>query len=424
MLNTDVVVIGGGPAGCAAAIAAARNGIKVVLVERYAIVGGMATVGGVQLFLQYNDNKGNLVIGGIPLEIVNRMRQVGGLLGDFRKDVGLSFDKEMLQTVLLKLLNETEVIKKFQSVFCKAIVKESTIDTIIVWNKSGFQAIKGKIFIDATGDADVAFLSGVPCRKGWSQNRKLLQAGTLCFRMGNVNFDEYKAVSWEKFQQLYKEALARGEFPVQNAENLRFQSGVSKLPIKGQVFINISRVRVDGIDNDSLTQSYLLARNQNLFIANFYRKYVPGFRNSYIIDMAVNLGIRETRRIRGEYTLTKDDFLKARHFKDAIARCAYPIDIHNPQGQGIEYHFLKKGTYYTIPYRSLIPQKVENLIVAGRCISGTYEAMGSYRVMPVCMAMGQAAGTAASLCIKNHLIPLKLDVNLLRDNLMKDKALV
>ena len=197
--NTEILVVGAGPSGSIAAIAASRRGAKVVLVEQCGKVGGMLVTGGVLDLLQYNDNNGRLIIGGIPLELVERLKKRRKLLGSPEKDVCLSFDKEAMETVLLEMIEEAKIQLKLYSSFVFPIMNKNTIIGVVIFNKSGFQGIKAKVVIDATGDADVAYTAGCPFKKGWGGKKNLLQAGTLCFRMGGVNYNRYLKFPQNKF---------------------------------------------------------------------------------------------------------------------------------------------------------------------------------------------------------------------------------
>ena len=198
-----------------------------------------------------------------------------------------------------------------------------------------------------------------------------------------------------------------------------------RLPRAGEWWANVSRVHgVDATDADQLTQAEIEGHRQVIYLVNFLRKYVPGFENCYLVDTGTQIGVRETRRIMGEYVLTQEDVFEARRFKDAIARVSFPIDIHDVKGGGGFFEGPREGPYYTVPYRCLVPKKVENLLVAGRCISATHEAHGSLRVMPPCFATGQAAGTAGALALETNVSPRYVDVELLRESLVRHGALV
>jgi len=316
-----------------------------------------------------------------------------------------------------------------------------------VENKSGRWAILGKVIIDATGDGDLAAAAGAPFEK---REPEKLQPCSLMFRIGNVNIDkirrfikrhpesllsmnsrvrymrrgkrrepEYfqkKYFVFHGFTNLIKEAREKGEYHIPK-DIVEF----CLLPREGEVTTNMANViAIDGTNALSLSKAEIEGRKRVIEAMNFLKKHVPGFENSYLIETAHHIGVRETRRIKGDYVLTKEDIIQNRKFDDGIAMCGYMIDIHHSKGE-LQQPFVDHGgpeKGFDIPYRCLLPKGVENLIVAGRCISTTFEAHGSIRVMVPCMAMGQAAGTAAALAVKEEVTPRQLDVQKLRKTLI------
>jgi hypothetical protein len=291
--------------------------------------------------------------------------------------------------------------------------------------------------IDCTGDADVAFRSGVPCEQGDEQGG--VQPPTLMFSLGNVDTEKLR-LSIAEEPRTYLTDFIPNEYFGQNHQFIvvGLRSLIQKakddglsLPTertivitglkKGEVWINMTRVNgVDGTDPVSLTKGEFVARQQIGDIVKYLVNYVPGFENSYLSRTAPFLGIRETRRIVGEYVMTREDILSCRKFDDGIAVASYPLDIHHPVGGGCTLEW--SGDCYDIPYRSLVPLKVENLLVAGRSISTTHEAMSAIRVMAPCMAMGEAAGRAAKMAVRDGVTPSKINVAKLRDELLSEGA--
>lgn len=406
--EVDVLVAGGGPGGVAAAVAAGRAGAEVLLVEQYGCVGGMATVGHV---LTWSGS----VRGGLFAELKQRVSGAGGLSAS-----GVGFDLEVTKRVMEQMLAEAGVRLRYHTFVCKAVVEEGAVRGVIAEGKSGREAFLAERVIDATGDADVAADAGCLFEKGRPADG-LLQPASLMFRMAGVDTDRAPGIpSFESRVQLPKgdahalarEAVKAGVLP-RNCEHVL----IYHLPRPGQVLINMSNVTgVDGTSADDLTRAELEGRSQLEPIARFLRENVPGFEEAYVLDSGALVGIRETRRVKGEYTLTIEDVLGARAFPDGIVRARFPVDIHDPTGHAGDSSRLPRG-FYEIPYRCLVPLGVENLLVSGRPISATHEAHASLRVMPICLGIGQAAGLAAALSIRESVSPRQLDVELLRSEL-------
>ena len=403
--EVDVLVAGGGPGGVAAAIAAARAGASVLLIEQYGCVGGMGTIGHV---LTWSGS----VRGGLFAEFKERVSGAGGLSAS-----GVGFDLEVTKRVMEQMLTEAGVRLRYHTFACKSTVQDGTITGVIAESKSGREAFLAERVIDATGDADIAADAGCPFEKGRPEDG-LLQPASLMFRMGGVDTDRAPGIpSFESRVELPKgdahtlarEAAKAGKLP-RNCEHVL----IYHLPRPGQVLINMSNVTgIDGTSADDLTRAEVEGRSQLEPIARFLRENVPGFEEAYVLDSGALVGVRETRRVTGEYTLTIDDVLEAKAFPDGIVRARFPVDIHDPKGHAGDSSRLPRG-FYEMPYRCLIPLDVENLLIAGRPISATHEAHASLRVMPICMAIGQAAGLASALSVRELVHPRDLDVELLR----------
>lgn len=431
----DVLVVGGGPSGLTTALAAAEDGLRVGLIESRSFVGGNMTIG--LPVLGFLGQKKNQIIQGLPQKFIDRMRAVKAA-SEHRwcpLHMGITLvEPEAVKTVALQMLTEAKVEVTFHA-FCAGVVMEGdTIRGIITESKSGREAVLGKIVVDCTGDADVAFRAGVPCEKG-SRETGGMQPPTLMFCLAGVDTEKLR-MSIAQHTRTYLTDFIPAEYFGQN--NQFIVVGLRELIAKarqerglnipnertiiitglrpGEAWINMTRVAgVDATDVRSLTFGEIEARRQIEDIHTYLKNYVPGFEGCYFTKTAPFLGIRETRRIVGHYTMTQEDVLGCRHFDDAIAVASYPIDIHRPGDEGCTLIWC--GDCYDIPYRSLLPQKVKNLIVAGRCISTTHEAMGAIRVMATCMAMGEAAGRAAKQAIRRGLAPTEVDVPALQAEL-------
>ena len=436
----DVLVVGGGPAGLTTALAAAEDGLKVGLIESRSFLGGNMTIG--LPVLGFLGQKKNQIIQGLPQKFIDRLRQVKGA-SEHRwcpLHMGITLvEPEAVKTVALQMLVEAKVDVTFYA-FCAGVIMDGdTIRGIITESKTGREAVLGKIVVDCTGDADVAYRAGVPCEKG-SKESGGMQPPTLMFCLGGVDTEKLR-MSIAHYTQTYLTDFIPAEYFGQNnqfivvglRELIAKARAERKLNIpnertiiitglrEGEVWINMTRVAgTDGTDARSLTAGEIEARAQIEDIHVYLRDYVPGFEKCYFTKTAPFLGIRETRRIVGHYTMTQDDVLGCRHFDDLIAVASYPIDIHRPGDEGCTLIWC--GDCYDIPFRSLLPQKVKNLIVAGRCISTTHEAMGAIRVMATCMAMGEAAGRAAKQAVRAGISPDKVDIKKLQAELREHGA--
>jgi len=454
----DVLVAGGGPTGTVAAIAAARNGAKVLLIERYGFLGGMLTAGMVGPIHTFHNMQGEQIVGGIPHEIVKRLEKIGGVFpGGHLHGAYLSsythtpFDVESMKRILLEMTEEENICFLLHTFVAGAIVESNKVKGVKVVNKSGSYGIKAKIVIDATGDGDVAAAAGADYQKGGKQGECM--AGSLYIRMGNIDAqqvidyikkhpDEFvlaedpfikksNAELASKISNAMDIHVVRGMFEtVQKAQkegefpSTRNQVMFVFSPKRNEVYINSANVvHLDGSSVEDLTYAELETRKQVPKIVDFFIKYIPGFEKAYLINTATQIGVRESRRIIGDYTLTINDVLQVKKFSDGIARGAYPSDVHTPDG-GLVHRHVQGGSDYHIPYRCLIPKKLNNIIIAGRSISTERLAMGSIRVMAQCMAMGQAAGTAAAISVKKEVIPRKLDISLLQKNLISQGAII
>ncbi|MDH7601474.1 MAG: FAD-dependent oxidoreductase [Armatimonadota bacterium] len=407
----DVAVCGGGPAGIAASVAAARTGAEVILIERYGFLGGMATAGLVNPFMTFFAGS-EQIVKGIFQEIIDRLSAKGGWGGPREK---WAFDPELLKVTADEICLESGVKLLLHSFVCGADVRRARIASIKVFAKPAPRNIKAKVFVDATGDADLAHLAWVPCEKG-RPGDGLTQPMTLNFRVAGVNIE--RMPPREEINRLYLAARDQGRINCPRDNVLFFFT-----TREGEVHFNTTRViKVDGTSARDLTAAEIEGRRQMKQICDFLRTDVPGFEKSYLTAAGTQIGVRETRRIVGQYVLTAEDVLSAAKFHDCVARGSYPIDIHDPDAGGTVIKHLPPGESYDIPYRCLVPLNVSNLLVAGRPISATHEAHSSLRVMPIAFATGQAAGTAAALCARWNISPRDLDVRRLQQELLDQGA--
>jgi hypothetical protein len=433
--TVDVLVVGGGPAGCGAAIAAAREGTRTLLIEQYGFLGGMGTAGLVPAFCPFTD-KQRLITRGTALKILEEMKADMPHVGKDSYD-WVPIDAERLKVIYERRVTEAGAKILFLTHFVDTIrTGDGTVTSIIVHNKSGLQRIQAGVAVDCTGDADVAVAAGVPYAKGDPDTGEL-QPCTLCFILAGIDNVRLQEWLWadDAKNLLLKPAIAAAKAAgdldiVEEAANVAYQS-------ESTIGLNFSHVfDVDATDAEQLSQAHIKGRRLIRHLTEFMRKYCPGCERAYLVSSGVQIGVRETRRIVGDYVLTLDDYVARRSFPDEIARNAYYIDIHlskraweRQAGKPIDWeahtHQYKPGESHGVPYRCLIPRGVRNLLVAGRCISTDRAVQGSTRTMPNCLATGEAAGCAAALAARDHAGDVRaVDTDELRGRLRERGAYV
>lgn len=444
MIKTDydVIVVGGGTAGVVAAIAAGRHGAKTLLIEQYGHLGGTA-VGGLP-FLGMYDGNDKRVNAGIPQELVERMKAEGGCLdgcfGATWMDANYRFsitpyEQETYKYVAQEMVLEAGAEILFHTFISDAVIEDGEIKSIEVVNKSGKSRYTARVFIDTTGDADLAYMAGVPMmEKEGTQNASIL------FKVGGVDTNkmltalhEGKGIQgWGNWHTRIlkgprldnpEEGLIHmaGHFVDENGKKTTF-TAIST--ISTELHINATRtVNIDGADAHSVSFGEVSERRHVHDLVAMLKRCVPGFETVHLISTAA-LGIRESRNIVGEYVLTRDDVLSGKQFEDSVARGAYPIDIHDPKGGPTQFQFIQGSGSYSIPYRCLLPKGVSNLLVAGRCLSASSNGMGSARIMGAVSSQGQAVGTAAALAVKSGASPKAIDIAELQRLLLEDDVLL
>ena len=414
MKKYDLAVIGGGFAGVAAALAAARGGARVLIVEKSNCLGGAATNCLVNPFMPYStqiDGKRVDLSAGIFKEIHDRLKERHAMRGE-------SFLEEELKYILNEMMMDAGVDLLFHAYIFKAEKSGEAIKSVTVATKSGEMQIEADYFIDATGDAQLAYLAGCPTVLGRDPDH-LCQPMTLCFRVGNVDVERFNA-SRERLKLAHKQSLEAGEL-INPRENIL----VFLTPIKNVLHFNTTRVvKKNPTSPEEVTEAEILARRQVYEIYDFMKKHADGLEDSFLMMTAAEIGVRESRMIVGDYVLREQECRDCAKFEDAIAACNYDIDIHNPEGTGTSHYYFKAGEYYTIPYRCLIPKTVSNMLVAGRCISSDHGAQASYRIMPVVCCIGEAAGSAIGLLAKTKAPVRQLDVKQLQDLLKQNGAFI
>jgi hypothetical protein len=415
--SVDLAVIGGGSAGVAAAVVGARLGLSVALVEEMPFLGGMSTGGTVGTYCGFflKEREGSLApnVGGFPLEIAETLKSRGHAYGPipFKETAALPYVpwgvKQLLEE---RVAGEPGLALWLHAKATHAIVEDGTIRGVAVQTRSGRLALEARVWLDATGDAELARMAGCPTRIG-----DAIQYPSMMFTMQHVDLAAALG-ALRDLPRILDEHFAREGLP---------RKGGNLIPTgrPGEVLVALSRIDidgrpVDGSDAAELTWAELAGRRQVAMLADFLRRTVPGFAEAFVADSAFRLGVRETRKIVGEIELAEDDVLGCRRFADGIGRSAWPIEKHVAGGETL-WRFLEPGTWYTIPYRALVPRGIDNLLVAGRCLSADPMAFASVRVIGPCMLEGQAAAVAARHLRDRDVAARDADADAIRADLAK-----
>lgn len=416
--SVDVFVAGGGPAGVAAAVAAARNGAKVFLAEKEQCFGGMGTAAKVPAFMRFSDGV-NFLAGGFGREIFDR---VYGKDTPF-ETIEFAIDTEKLKTAYDEIVMKSGIDFTFESEVIAVEGEDGRLQYAVIKGKENLFAVEAKIFIDATGDGTISYWAGADSEKG--DENGAMMPGTLCTQWANIDWSEAVVeLGKDPDNRMLEKAFKDKVFTIEDkalSGMWKHEDGIGGGNI-GHVF------GVDGTDERSITEGIIDARKRMSEYQRYYNEYLPGYENAKIIATADVLGIRETRRIVCEYIMTLDDYLNQADFDDEIGRYCYPVDIHASRpGEaskhpGIYENGYEKGKSYGIPFRSLLPKKTKNVIVTGRPIGAEREMMGSVRVMPACYITGQAAGAAAAIAVQDGVSIREIDIHKLQEKLVEAGA--
>ena len=408
----DVIVCGAGPAGICAAVAAARQGAKVALLERYGVPGGNLTCGHVGPIL-------GMVGKGTMRDELMALLEVPD--NDMIGRVGVAHDMQRAKTVLTDFIHHENIEVYLQTMAADALVEDHRVTGVVISTKEGLLALEGKVVVDATGDGDVAAFAGCQIEKGREDG--LMQPVTLEFTLDNV--DEDRGVicigdvddvefNGQRFLDYCKQCAQKGMLP-EHLAAVRLHPTVHK----GERQVNTTQA--NGVDSTKIEDLYpaeLALRGQIDTLIRFFRENLPGYENCKYIASGTTTGIRESRRVVGEYLITAEELAAGKRFDDVVVhRAEFIVDIHNPAGAGQAEEKIQYVVPYDLPYGCFVPKGVDGLMTAGRCISGTHRAHASYRVMSICMAMGQAVGVAAALCARQGCQPRELDVKALQKEL-------
>lgn len=437
--EVDVLVVGGGPAGVCAAVGAAQTGASVFLVERHGFLGGMWTAGMVLTLAGFNSwlRPYPRCVAGVAGEWLARATALGG--AEDNESWVLNSDPETMKLVADALLEEHHVQCLYHTWGVLPILAESRVVGAFIENKDGRGAILAQVTVDCSGDGDIFARAGAPWEKGDS-----LQPMTMPFRIGNINLSPQVDIRAPVRIPIGPEAVVlrdpllsdfasrRHDVPV-DKDSMREAKARGELPMYGGpwwgglekdiAWVNTTRVYGDASVAADLTRAEIQARQNVHTLMAYFKEHILGFENARLLHTSTQIGVRETRRLIGEYTLTGDDIRNRRTFGDSIAVGCWPIDVHPSEGQ-VGVHAMHVPLPYQIPYRALVPQQVDGLLAAGRCISVDRDALGSMRVGATCAAIGHAAGAAAGLAARAGTEPRGVDVEKVRAELMRQRAIV
>jgi hypothetical protein len=431
-MTFDVVVVGSGAAGSPAAIAAARNGARTLLIEKLPFLGGNSTAVLDTFYGFYTPGeRARKVVGGIGDDVVTALRELGPVLerpNTYGAGTGVTYFAEHLKVVWERLVEEAGVDIMLHAFVQDVAVADGRITGVTVATKSGLRQVTADVFVDCSGDADVCHHAGFGYELAGENDPA--QTLTTTFRMVNVDPVARSSITKDRLHELMGEAVATGDYDLPRREGSDHITPIDG--ITATIMTRIDQVRPcpDGgfrnaTDPDVLTRAEIEGRRQALEYARFLIDLVPGYEKASLVALSTQIGLRETRRVYGDYRVTREDVLGARQFDDQIGLCGAPIeDHHGGEGTGTTWEYLPEGSAVGIPLRTLITRDSVNTLMAGRCFSATHDAQASIRSMAQCMAMGQAAGTAAAMAAKGDGTTRGVDVSGLRDRLRSDGAIL
>ncbi len=417
----DVIVVGSGSAGSSAAISAARADARTLLVDRLGFMGGTSTAVLDTFYAFYTPGAvARRVVGGLGWEVVGRLQEEGVAFerpNTYGAGTGVTYDQETLKLVWEGLAADAGVDLLLHTWATGVRLSNGAVNAVRLWNKGGERWIEAAVIVDASGDADISAMAGA--RYDDARTTGKVQSLSTLFRLANVDIERASQVPKAELWARMREAAGTGRYGLP-----RLEGSWHRTPFAGVVMIHMTRIpNVDATDPEQLTRAELEGRRQVREYHRFLRDCVPGFEASVLVGTSPAIGVRESRRVHGDYRLTREDVLDGRRFPDEIALCGAPIEDHHAGGD-TEWRYVGEGGVYGIPYRSLLPAGIDGLLVAGRCFSATHDAHASARSMATCMAMGQAAGTAAAMAVARGTTPRAVSADELRARLLADGALL
>jgi ribulose 1,5-bisphosphate synthetase/thiazole synthase len=423
VLKTDILIVGGGAAGTLAAISAARKGQNVLLLESNGFLGGSRTRMGVDTFNGFFSPGERIfqLVGGISYEVVERLIKTKSAfvrLNTFGSGPVVTYDMERLKILYEEMVLEAGGSLLYNSFVPEVNVEDGAIKSVTVCNKAGLNQLEAKLVVDATGDLDIAAYSGEEYELAGKDGNPV-QSLTTIFYMANVDNEKAFSLPQAELTKIMQDANNSGKYNL-----TRIGGSIHPTPHPGYVHANLTRIpNIDATDPVALTNAEIEGRRQVQEYVRFLIDEYPGFEKAFLASTASMIGVRETRRLKGEYILTGQDVRSGAKFDDAIACCSAPMEDHNA-GKDVKWQFLKSGDYYQIPFRSLLPKKIDNLLVAGRCLSATHEGQASARNSAQCMAMGEAAGAATALVMSKGIVPRQLNVSELHEELVNQGVIL
>lgn len=423
----DVLVIGGGPAGISASVAAARAGARTLLLEQYGFLGGMASAGMVGTFCGFftSGRQKKLIVGGIGRTVLERLAELNGVTEKITAQVNSKIANYRYNPEVFKYVADTIVLGAHVDVLFHTVVVRAVHEAngylrgVITENKSGRLAFLGKVLIDATGDGDIAAKAGAPYEVG--DGKGTAQSMTTMFRMTNANYEKVRSIDLRAFHKRLEAAKKSKLYDFSRVDGF-IHATIPSTTLSANI---TSMPGLSGIDARQLTQAEIEGRRQVFEYLRFLREHQPGFEQTEVSTIATQVGVRETRRILGEYMLNESDVLRGKKFDDGIALGAWPVELHDSETEKTCWKFLKKeDDYYAIPVSCLIPKDLNNVLVAGRCISTTHVAQASTRVIAQAFATGEAAGVLAGQCAQSRCNPREIDPSEIRKELLDNGAIL